>query len=82
LDFTPPPGSGGEIEISLEDPEINIPESGEKDSTPDSDLPEPDLLDPTGGEPEIPPIEIDNTIDPDIIDEDNTQDFDPPPIEV
>jgi len=43
-------------------------------------LPELDLLDPTGGEPEIPSIEIDTTIDTDIPEDDN-QGFDPPPIE-
>ena len=31
LDLSLPPGSGGEIEIPLEDPEINIPELGEGD---------------------------------------------------
>jgi len=40
------------------------------------------LLDPAGGEPEITPVEIDTTIDIDDSEDDFTQDFDPPPVEI
>ncbi|CAH1765283.1 1683_t:CDS:2 [Entrophospora sp. SA101] len=72
---------GGETEIPLSDPEVNIPEPGENDPTPDLNLPEPDLLDPTGGEPEIPTIEPDIPPDIDPNDPGIPLDIDPPPIE-
>jgi len=82
LDWSPPPGSGGEIEIPLQDPEIAIPEPGEGDAMPEDDF-TPDTLDISGGEVEIPAIEID--LPPDItqdLDNDQSQDPDPPPIDV
>jgi hypothetical protein len=82
LDWTPPAGSGGEIEIPLENPEIAIPEPGEGDAFPEDDF-TPDTLDISGGEVEIPAIEID--LPPDItqdLDNDQTQDIDPPPVEI
>ncbi|RHZ36772.1 hypothetical protein [endosymbiont GvMRE of Glomus versiforme] len=81
LDWTPPAGSGGEIEILLSDPEINVPEPGEGDIVPDNDFPEVDPFDPGGGEPEIPPIEPDIPPDIDPADPDEFPDIDPPPIE-
>ncbi|KLL03218.1 MAG: hypothetical protein MRECE_23c004 [Mycoplasmataceae bacterium CE_OT135] len=82
LDWTTPTGSGGEIEIPLSDPGVNVPEPGENDPTPEPDF-VPDPFDPSGGEIEIPVIEPD--IPPDVDpgqDPDNTQDIDPPPIEI
>lgn len=46
LDWTSPPGSGGDIEVPLEDPEIAIPEPGESDPSPELDF-TPDPFDPT-----------------------------------
>jgi hypothetical protein len=81
IDYIPPPGSGGEIEIPLEDPEIAIPEPGEGNFFPEDDF-TPDPFDPTRGEPEIPPIEPDLPADIDPgLDPDDGQDIDPPPIE-
>jgi hypothetical protein len=82
LDWSPQAGSGGEIEIPLEDPEISIPEPGEGDPSPEPDF-TPDPFDISGGEPEIPPIEPD--LPPDIsqdLDNDHSQDPDPPPPEI
>jgi hypothetical protein len=82
LDWTPPPGSGGDIEIPLEDPEIAMPEPGEDINLPEDDF-TPDTLDISGGEVEIPAIEID--LPPDItqdLDNDQSQDPDPPPIDI
>ncbi|KLL03328.1 MAG: hypothetical protein MRECE_19c010 [Mycoplasmataceae bacterium CE_OT135] len=81
LDWTPPTGSGGETEISLSDPEVNVPEPGENEPTPEPDF-VPDPFDPTGGEPEIPTIEPDIPPDVDPNDPDTTPDIDPPPIEI
>ncbi|RHZ37265.1 hypothetical protein [endosymbiont GvMRE of Glomus versiforme] len=81
LDWSPPAGSGGELEIPLSDPEINIPEPGEGDIVPDNDFPEVDPFDPSGGEPEIPPIEPDIPPDIDPADPDEFPDIDPPSIE-
>src|ERR1043165_4189742 len=81
-DFKPIPGSGGSVEIPLADPEINIPEPGENNTTPEDDFPV-DPFDPSGGEPEIPPIEPDLPADIDQgLDVDNERDQDPPPIEI
>ncbi|RHZ37769.1 hypothetical protein [endosymbiont GvMRE of Glomus versiforme] len=81
LDWSPPAGSGGETEIPLSDPEINVPDVGDGDIVPDNDFPEVDPFDPTGGEPEIPPIEPDIPPDIDPADPDEFPDIDPPPIE-
>ncbi|CAI2189546.1 17613_t:CDS:2 [Funneliformis geosporum] len=73
---------GGEIEIPLSDPEINLPDPGDNDPAPEPDFPEPDPLDPSGGEPEIPPLEPD--LPPDIDpgqDPDEFPEIDPPEIE-
>jgi len=81
-DFRPIAGTGTEIEIPLEDPEIAIPEPGENEFTPENDF-TPDALDVSSGEVEIPPIEID--LPPDItqdLDNDLGQDVDPPPIDI
>jgi hypothetical protein len=78
----PPPGSGGDVEIPLQDPEIAMPEPGEGDFVPEDDF-TPDTLDISGGEVEIPAIEID--LPPDItqdLDNDQSQDPDPPPVEI
>ncbi|WP_147410905.1 hypothetical protein [endosymbiont GvMRE of Glomus versiforme] len=77
LDWSPPAGSGGETEIPLSDPEINVPEPGEGGIVPDNDFPEIDPFDPSGGEPEIPPIEPDIPPDIDVPDNDTGQDVDP-----
>ena len=56
-----------------------MPEDAFDPSTePDINVPEPDLVDPTGGEPEIPPMEPDITPEPDpVIDPDVTSDTEP-----
>jgi hypothetical protein len=82
LDWTPPPGSGGDIEVPLEDPEIALPEPGEDINLPEDDF-TPDPFDPGSGEVEIPAIEID--LPPDItqdLDNNQSQDPDPPPIDI
>lgn len=65
-------GMPGEIFDPSNDPDINVPE--------------PDPVDPGGGEPEIPPMEPDNAPEPDPVpdadpsnDPDATPDTDPPP---
>ncbi|MDR1670355.1 MAG: hypothetical protein LBR43_01330 [Spiroplasmataceae bacterium] len=65
LDWTPPIGSGGEIEIPLTEPDLTGLDPSAPDFVPETDFPTPDL-DPTRGEPEITPLEPDITGDPDI----------------
>ncbi|RHZ36445.1 hypothetical protein [endosymbiont GvMRE of Glomus versiforme] len=81
LDWSPPAGSGGETEIPLSDPEINVPEPGEGDIVPDNDFPEVDPFDLGGGEPEILPIEPDIPPDIDVPDDEPGPDIDIPDIE-
>ena len=61
----------------MEDPEIAIPEPGEGDFRPEDEF-TPDPFDPTGGEPEIPPIEPDLPADIDPGPEPETPDIPPP----
>ncbi|CAG8711353.1 9698_t:CDS:1, partial [Gigaspora rosea] len=52
--------------VPINDPKINIPEPGANDIPIDSSIEIVNNFDPTGGEPEIPPIEPDITTDPDV----------------
>ncbi|CAI2193757.1 15167_t:CDS:2, partial [Funneliformis geosporum] len=69
MDWTPPPGSGGDTEIPFTDPDVGV----DPTKDPDGPMPEPDFvpdMDPGGpGEPEITPLEPDTTIDPDFPDD-------------
>ncbi|CAI2196442.1 9102_t:CDS:2 [Funneliformis geosporum] len=69
MDWTPPPGSGGDTDIPFTDPDVGV----DPTKDPDGPMPEPDFvpdIDPGGpGEPEITPLEPDITIDPDFPDD-------------
>jgi len=75
-------GGGGDIEIPLNDPEINLPEPDVNDIPIDPSIEIVPDFDPGGREPEIVPIEVDIVVDTDTPEDDFTQDFDPPPVEV
>ena len=82
LDWNPPGGGTGEIEIPLPDPGFPEPEPGADNREPEPDFPTPDI-DPTGGEPEISLPDIEITPDADITqDRDTPPDIDPPPVEI
>ncbi|MCE8163260.1 MAG: hypothetical protein I3274_03520 [Candidatus Moeniiplasma glomeromycotorum] len=69
MDWTPPPGSGGDTDIPFSNPDVGV----DPTKDPEGPLPEPDFVPDLGdmgpGEPEITPLEPDFTQEPDFPDE-------------